>query len=121
VVPFIQKLKLIEMLAVTKVNDEAMRREFEALVKKATELNAQRNRYVHAEYMPVLGPTDDLVKMLHRRLKDSGKVVDASKGRTIHDLLQPVDDKILKSLANDIHQLAHRTRVLAEKYADQFY
>ena len=81
----------------------------------------QRNRYVHAEYMPVVGPNDELVKMLHRRLKDSGKAVDESKGGTIHDLLQPVDDKSVKALANDIHQLAFRMRALAEKYADQFY
>ena len=79
--PFIEKLKLIQMLAATKVQDDAMRREFEALVKKAIELNAQRNRYVHAEYMPVVGPNDELVKMLHRRLKDSGKAVDESQRR----------------------------------------
>lgn len=121
VLPFIEKLKLIQMLAATKVQDAAMQLKFEALVKKATELNTQRNLYVHAEYMPVVGPNDELVKMLHRRLKDNGKTVDGSKGRTVHDLLQPVDDKSLKAIANDIHHLASRVRALAEEYVDQFY
>ena len=118
---FMEKLKLIQMLAAVKVQDVAMRQEFDAWVRAATELNAKRNRYIHAEYMPVVGSDDALVKMLHRRLKDSGKGAGSAEGRAIDDLLQPVEKKGLKTLAQDIHGLAYRTRVLAEKYADQFY
>ena len=120
-IPFIGKVKLIQMLVAAKVHDDILRREFDVFVKNATDLNAKRNRYVHSEYMPVMGPNDELVKMLHRRLKDGGKSADGSAGRTIQNLLQPVDEKGLKALAAEIHQLAFRTRSLAEKYNDQFY
>ena len=121
VISFLEKLKLIKMLAATKVQDPALRCEFDALVKDATDLNAKRNRYVHSEYIPVVDPNDELVKMLHRRLKDGGKSADGSTGRAIQDLLQPVDERSLKSLAADTHRLAFRTRSLAEKYTDQNY
>ena len=120
-ISFLEKLKLIKMLAATKVQDPALRREFDALVKDATDLNAKRNRYVHSEYIPVVDPNDELVKMLHRRLKDGAKSADGSAGRTIQDLLRPVDERSLRSLAADIHRLALRTRALAEKYTDQHY
>jgi hypothetical protein len=113
---FLDKLKLIQRLVVLKVQDEALRNEFNKLVKEATTINELRNRYVHAEYMPVIGSSDELLKMLHRRLKDADKTVDHSKD--IHDLLQPVDDEALKKLASDIHDLAYRMRVLAERFVD---
>jgi hypothetical protein len=141
VLSFIEKLKLIQALIVFKVQDRDMRRQFDALVEEATNLNAKRNRYVHAEYMPVVGPTDELVKMLHRRLKDSSEIVDVAKGdngenvdvakgsskgkkgsrkkrkkKSFQDLLQPVDEKDLRKLASNIHNLAYQMRVLAEKF-----
>lgn len=118
---FMEKLKLIQTLAAVKVQDVSMRQEFDAWIRAATDLNTQRNRYIHAEYMPLVGPNDELVKMLHRRLKDSGKSAGGAKGRAIDDLLQPVEKKGLRTLANEIHGLAYRTRALAEKYADQFH
>lgn len=120
-ISFLEKLKLIKRLAATKVQDPALRREFHALVKDATDLNAKRNRYVHSEYIPVVDPNDELVRMLHRNLRDSAKSAYGSAGLTIQDLLQPVDERSLRSLAADIHRLALRTRALAEKYADQHY
>jgi hypothetical protein len=118
-ISFMDKLKLIQALAALKVQDEDMRRQFDGLVKEATDLNAKRNRYVHAEYMPLVGPNNELMKMLHRRLKDSGRGTDRSKSKGIEDLLQPVDDKDLKKLSADIYNLALKTRVLAEKYFDE--
>ena len=118
---FLGKVKLIQMLAAAKVHDKALQREFDAIVRDATDLNAERNRYVHSEYMPVVDPNDELVKMLHRRLKDGAKSDDRSAGRPIRSVLQPLDERKLKSLAADIHRLAFRTRALAEKFADQFY
>lgn len=118
---FLEKLKLIKALAITKVQDLALRREFEALVKDATAVNTRRNRYVHSEYFPVVDPNDELVKMLHRRLRDGAKSANGSAGRAIQNLFQPVDERSLRSLAADIHRLAFQTRSLAEKYADQHY
>ena len=68
---FREKLKLIKMLSVTKVQDPAMRRDFDAFVKDATALNAERNRYVNPEYIPVVDPNNELAKLLHRCLKDA--------------------------------------------------
>ena len=118
-IPFIGKLNLIRMLADAKVQDKSLRQELHAMVKDATKLNAQRNRYVHAEYVPVLDPNGGLVKMLHRRLKDGGENADRSEDRAIKNLFEPMDERGLKTLAADIHQMGFRTRALAEKYNDR--
>jgi hypothetical protein len=115
---FLEKLKLIKALAPFKISDDETRNELIKLVREATEINALRNRFVHAEYMPLVGPDDHMIEMLHRRLKDSNRTVDPETGATIRDLLQPIDDGELRKLAEDIHNLAFRTRVLAEKLID---
>jgi hypothetical protein len=115
---FMYKLKLIQALAAFKVADPALKDEFEQIVKEATEVNARRNRYVHAEYMPLVGPGDELVKMLYRRLKDSAKT--ARSDTDVQKLLQPVDAADLAKLAKNIHGLAYRMRVLSEKFVDQY-
>lgn len=115
---FMEKLRLIKMLGPLKVQDEEMQKEVGEWLKEATRINELRNRYVHAEYMPFLGPNDELLEMLHRRLKDSAKTIDTSTGETLRDLLQPVDAPALKQIAADIHQFALRTRILAEKIYD---
>lgn len=115
-ISFREKLRLIKMLGVTKIQDPAMRREFDAFVKDATTLNAERNRYVNPEYIPVVDPNDKLVKLLHRRLKDGAKSAHGSASRVIQDLLRPVNEKSLRSLAADIHRLALRTRSLGEEH-----
>jgi hypothetical protein len=56
--------------------------------------------------------------MLHRRLRDSDKTIDASTGDALRDLLLPVDEDSLRKLAHEINDLALRTRVLAENIAD---
>jgi hypothetical protein len=115
--PFVEKLKLIQALAAFKVADDEMKAEFKRIVRDATEINAKRNRFVHAEYMPVVGPDDELMKMLHRRLKDGAKMEQADSPN-LHSLLQPVDAAALAKLAGDIHTLAYRMRVLAERLVD---
>jgi hypothetical protein len=65
------------------------------------------------------GPNDEVVKMLHRRLRDSGKTIGGSSGRTLHDILQPVEAVGLQKLAGDIHRAAFRMRALAERFMDQ--
>ena len=120
-IPLLGKLNLIGMLADAKVQDKSLRQEFHGLVNDATKLNALRNRFVHAEYVPVLDPDGGLVRMLHRRLKDGGESADRSEGRAIKNVFEPMDERGLKTLAADIHQMAFRTRALAEKYHDQLY
>ena len=115
-VSFREKFKLIKMLSITKVQDPAMRRDFDAFVKDATALNAERNRYVNPKYIPVVDSNDELAKLLHRCLKDGTKSVDGSAGGAIQDLLRPVDERSLKSLSADIHRLVLQTRSLAEEH-----
>jgi hypothetical protein len=74
------KTGLIRTLAKLKVQDAEIHNEIMALIKEAKRVNGLRNRYIHAEYMPVLGPNDELLEMLHRRLRDSDKTIDASTG-----------------------------------------
>ena len=118
-IPFMDKVRLIQMLVATKVQDPPMRREFDAIVRDATDLNAKRNRYVHSEYLQVVGPNDDLEKVLHRRLKDGAKSANRTTGQSVQNLFQPVHERHLKSLAADIHRLAFRVRALAEKHYDR--
>ncbi len=115
---FLEKLKLIKALAPLKIQDIELRDEFIALVKEATVINELRNRYIHAEYMPMLGVNDELIEMLYQRLKDHGETIDPSKGQSIDDLLQPFDEGALKKLTQDIHALAYQARVLANKFVD---
>lgn len=120
-ISFPDKLKLIKMLAITMVQDTALQREFDAFVKDAAALNAERNRYVHSEYIPIVDSNEELLKLLRRHLKDGVKRADDSAGRAIQDLLRPVDERSLRSLAAEIRRLVLRTRSLTEKYADQHY
>ena len=113
------KLDLIRMLADAKVHDESLRQEFHGLVNDATKLNAQRNRFVHAEYVPVPDRDGGLARMLYRRLKDGGESADGSEGRAIKNKFEPIDERGLKTLAADIRQVASRTRALGRKYHDQ--
>jgi hypothetical protein len=115
---FSVKTGLIRTLAKLKVQDAEIHNEIMALIKEAKRVNGLRNRYIHAEYMPVLGPNDELLEMLHRRLRDSDKTIDASTGDALRDLLLPVDEDSLRKLAHEINDLALRTRVLAENIAD---
>lgn len=117
--PFIEKLKLAQSLVAVKVQDEDLKKEFQKIIKDATEINGKRNRYVHAEYWPVLGPKDELVKMLHRRLKDMGKTIDVNKEQNLADILQPLDQKDIEKLVEDISCLALRVRTVAEKFIDR--
>ena len=117
---FMEKLKLIRMLAITKVPDATMRQELDVILKKANGLNAERNRYFHAEYIPMARPNGELVEMRYRRLRDGGKVIDGSKIRTVHDLLKLVDKNDLKHLAADINKLADRTRTFAQEYYERY-
>lgn len=119
-VPFIAKLLLVQTLVDLKVADADLKLQFSALIKRATIINGKRNRYVHAEYMPLVDPQDRLTKMLHRRLKDAGKAIDADKGEDLSKLLQPVSERDLKILASEIHSLSYEVRALAERYVDFF-
>ena len=118
-IPLLGKLNLIKLLADAKVHDKSLRQEFHGLVNDATKLNAQRNRFVHAEYVPVPDRDGELARMLYRRLKDGSKSADDSEGRAIKNEFEPIDDRSLKTLAADIRQMASRTRALARKYHDQ--
>jgi hypothetical protein len=119
IIPFLDKVKLIDALASFKVQDAEMRQEFRAIVKDATDINALRNRYVHSEYLPLLDANDNLIQMLHQRLKDHGKSIDPSQGQTIDDLLKPIDVGTLKKLASDTHSLGDRMKALAERFVDR--
>jgi hypothetical protein len=118
-IEYMQKLKLMQALVALKIDDDALKAELNKLVDDATKVNAKRNQFVHAEYMPVVGPDDELMKMLYRRLKDLHKTASTSKGQTIHDLLHPLNKEELEAAATEAHQVAFRMRAAAEKVYDR--
>lgn len=115
---FSQRLTILRMVAKAVILEEGMRKEFKHVFAKAEAVNTERNRYIHAEYMPTVGPDDRLMAMMFRRLRDSTKTADTSKGQTIFDLLTPLEPNTLQALANEIHLLTYDVRVLTEKFAD---
>ena len=58
------KIRLLQDLDL-KIEDENTRREFREMVKRAAEINTERNRYIHSEYWPAPA-TEQLTVMLHR-------------------------------------------------------
>ena len=85
-------------------------------MKKLKEANALRNAYTHSEYMPMLGPGDELIKVVHQSLKSHGKSI--GPGESFEDLIKNVDEHKLNLFPQELSNLDHDVRVLAEKFID---
>jgi hypothetical protein len=119
VLTFSQKISFIETILPLKVHNAELRNKIGEAIKEAKRVNSERNRFVHAEYWPVLSPNDAVKETLHRKLRDGAKTF---SDKDIYDdmrkLLQPVDAARLAKIATDVNSLALRFGSLAEEFID---
>ena len=101
-----QKIRLLQELE-GKIDHEATRQEFHEIVCRVDEINSQRNRLIHAEYLSVQA-TEQLQVLLHRRLRDFTKPVKFPV--TMQELskkyVQAADPEEIMELANEAAELA---------------
>jgi hypothetical protein len=114
---FSQKIGLIETLVPLKVPDGEICAEIRAVVKRARDVNAERNRFVHSEYFMLLDENDDEYGTLYRRLRDATKLV--VRGDDVHNLSE-VSRGQLSALTQKVVDLGHDIRAVAEKFMDWF-
>lgn len=100
------KIRLLQDLD-RRIEDENTRFEFRGLVKRAAEINIERNRYVHSEYWSVPA-TQQLTVMLHRSLRNSNKPVNypITIGELTKEYVNAANEEEIVDLANDAAQLA---------------
>lgn len=115
VLGFSQKYALLKALAV-KLNNTKKRDELLALLETARRLNEERNRYVHAGYTSIMGDNDQVMFVLHQRLKDFSKESLFRMNDDSFRYIKQIDSGKLVSLANDTSILASELSVLSEQF-----
>jgi hypothetical protein len=70
--PFSMKLKMIRALDF-KIKGHPYQERFTRLVNRAQEINDDRNKFIHAEYWPVIDADTQTILMAMRRIRDATK------------------------------------------------
>jgi hypothetical protein len=109
------KIRLLQDLD-RRIEDENTRCEFSGLVKRALEINMERNRYIHSEYWSV-PTTEQLTVMLRRSLRNSNKPVNypITIGELTKEYVNAANEEEIMDLANDAAQLAMHLLHLSER------
>jgi hypothetical protein len=78
------KLKLAETLIPLKVGFALdLQKRASDVVSDARTVNAERNSFIHSEYLPFLDANDNLLEVLKKKIRDSAKVLNATNGEAI--------------------------------------
>ncbi len=110
------KIKLLEALSF-KIKDDGVRNEFSELLRKVSETNAERNRFIHSEYW--LDPDSSSGEnpiTLHRKIRDAHHP--ATMPATIKELskhIRTVNADEVGEWANDAAILAMNLLEFSEK------
>jgi hypothetical protein len=112
---FSHKHALLTALA-HKIPNQNTRTTFVGYLKEAKSINVSRNKYIHSEYISVLGEENEPLAFLHQRLKDSLKPNKASSMAAVFKAIQPVNPEDLTELANDASSLALNILTLSERF-----
>lgn len=115
VLGFFQKHALLKALA-SKLEDTNVRNELLEALEDARRFSEERNRFVHAGYTTVTGDSDEVMLVLHQRLKDFSKENLFSTANEIFKYIKPVNTEELKELSDDTAALAFRLLQLSEKF-----
>jgi hypothetical protein len=109
------KIRLLQALD-GKIEDESTRSEFRDIVKRVSEINAERNRCIHSEYWSVSTP-ELLNVMLHRRLRDSTKPIDypITINALAKEYVKAANEEEIVDLVNDASILATDLLQLSER------
>ena len=97
------KLQLIEDAGKVRLKDENQKKQLSALLKTLTKCNTERNRYVHAEYWPIMtlerNAPEAYLGMGHRRIKgilEDFERLDLTKITTLIDSVESASGAIIE-------------------------
>ena len=111
---FKTKLDILKALAAFKIERDDVRTDFNDLLTQAEAVNAERNRYVHAEYTTV-GEDED-ASIVTARLKDLHKYEFKDGIETNFKYVSFVDADEMMDLANDAAMLADEILRFSERF-----
>jgi phosphoglucomutase len=114
VLSFGKKLEVLRELDF-KIENSGLRAKFLELLTQITDINAARNRFIHAEYRTMKAGGDDYA-MVVSRLRDAHKYDFQEAVQANHKYIQFVDVDAVGELANDAAGLAHDLLTLSEQF-----
>jgi hypothetical protein len=107
------KIRLLQDLD-GRIENESTRSEFREMVKHAEVINAERNRYIHSEYLSVSAAPEQLTV---RRLRDWNKQMDypITISALAKKYVKAADEEEITELANDAAALATHLLELSQR------
>jgi hypothetical protein len=111
---FKTKIDLLKALAF-KIEGNELCSRFKELLQQAEKINAERNRFIHADYNTV-GEDDEAVGMVASRLRDLHKYDFHDGIETNFKYIQFVNSEELMDLANDASILADQLLRFSEQF-----
>ena len=103
--PMNTKLSLIRSFA-HRINEDAIRANLVALLKRVEKASDERNKYIHGEFMPIVDAEYQYQGMAHRRVKDPTKN------------FEDVESETLEVLADEVRNIAIELRMLTATMFD---
>jgi hypothetical protein len=95
------KIEIARKLAVQRISDPRLADTAKALLARAEKLNAERNKYVHGEFMPVVDHQEKYVGMVHRTVRTPTKPFEDVKPGTLEMIANSI-----RSLANEMREFS---------------
>jgi hypothetical protein len=95
------KIEIARRLAAQRISDPKLAEALKALLLRAEKLNAERNKYVHGEFMPVVDQQEKYVGMVHRTVRTPTKPFEDVKPGT----LEIIADSI-RNLATEMREFS---------------
>jgi hypothetical protein len=95
------KIEIARRFAAQRISDPKLAETLKALLLRAEKLNAERNKYVHGEFMPVVDQQEKYVGMVHRTVRTPTKPFEDVKPGT----LEIIADSI-RNLATEMREFS---------------
>jgi hypothetical protein len=113
--PFSMKLKMIRALDF-KIKGHPYQERFTRLVNRAQEINDDRNKFIHAEYWPVIDADTQTILMAMRRIRDATKPLPTGDEAEAFKHITLADPDSLNGLAIDAFQVAQQLFTVSETF-----
>ena len=114
-ISFSERLTIARQITTIKVLDLDHRAAIETELQNAQGINAERNAYIHSEYLGVGGDSADVLRGKHRDRVAAFLAPDSAETHTFYPTVS-VDHIIAQ--ADKANNTAQNIRALAEKYSD---
>jgi hypothetical protein len=115
-ISFSARLTIARQITDIKVLDLEHRSAIETELQNAQGVNAERNAYIHSEYLGVGGASPDVLRGKHRDRVAAFLAPDSAETHTFYPTVR-VDHIIAQ--ADKAHNTAQNIRALAERYHDR--